>query len=642
MKLKHSIDRIKHYSPVVKTRSLRDKQNLIEALSNEVMSLREVVESLKTRGEDWALEVGALRLELQRAKEFNKWVAMNYPTPNIIANQRHESTGFAYRPLISVILPVYNTNPEYLSACIESVLAQSYVNWELCIVDDASTSQMTIDCLSLYAKRDLRIKLKRSTQNGHISVASNEAIKISDGEFIALLDHDDLLWPNALYEVAKLLQKHKEADLIYSDEDKVEEDGFVHFAPFFKPDWSPHFLECVNYITHLSVIRTDLVRSVGGFDKSLVGAQDWDLFFRVTEKTNSIYHIPTILYSWRDHPSSTAHSLSIKDYALKSQEESLKRHFVRTKQSIKKIQPGELLGSWYPRFNVKTKPLVSIIIPTKDKAGYLKRCVTTILDKTTYYNYEIIIVDTGSKEAVTQEYYQYLKESLGIKKLRIIRWKQQPFNYSDACNFGANKAKGEYLVMLNNDTEVISEDWLEDMLGYAQKPGIAAVGVQLLYPSMQLQHAGVVVGIGSKEPVAGHIGIFTDHKINDFLTRIYTDTVRDTTAVTAACLMVPAKTFQDVGGFDSIYRVTFNDVDLCLKFRKAGYQNIYLPYVKLFHHESISVGKVNQNRDMSELNDSALLIRKKWKKTIEYDPYYNKNFYKLSSNFGLAVHVDPE
>lgn len=642
MKLKHSIDRIKSYSPVVKTSSFRDKQNLVEALSHETEILKNDVETLKARGEEWALEVRALRLELQRTLEFNKWIAMNYPTANTIANQRHESMEFDYRPLVSIILPVYNTNPEYLAVCLESVLAQSYVNWQLCIIDDASTSKATRDHLSLYAKRDPRIKLKRSDHNGHISVASNEAIKIADGEFIALLDHDDMLWPNALYEVVKLLQKHKDADFIYSDEDKIESNGVVHFAPFFKPDWSPHFLECINYITHFSVIRTELVRSVGGFDNSLVGAQDWDLFFRVSEKTDKIYHIPTILYSWRAHPSSTAHSLAIKDYALKSQEEAIKRHFVRTNQSVKHIKSGLAMGSWYPHFNVKSKPLVSIVIPTKDKVDYLKRCVTTVLERTTYYNYEIIIVDTGSKELTTKEYYRYLKESLGSRKLRIVYWKHQPFNYSDACNFGASKAKGEYLVMLNNDTEIITEDWLEDMLGYAQQPEVAAVGAKLLYPSKQIQHAGVVVGIGSKEPVAGHIGIFTDYKINDFFTRIYADSVRDTTAVTAACLMVSAKKFHEVGGFDPIYRVTFNDVDLCLKFRKAGYQNIYLPYVELFHHESISIGKVNQDRDMTELNDSAQLIRKKWKEAINYDPYYNKNFYILSSNFGLAVHPDPE
>jgi len=270
----------------------------------------------------------------------------------------------------------------------------------------------------------------------------------------------------------------------------------------------------------------------------------------------------------------------------------------------------------------------------------LKRCISTVMEKTTYDNFEIIIVDTGSVEDSTKKYYKLLKNSTDRDRLKIVNWPKQPFNYSDACNFGASKAKGEYLVMLNNDTEIISPDWLGDMLAYAQKEDVAAVGVKLLYPSMQLQHAGVAVGIGSKEPVAGHLGIFTDYKHNDFLTSVYTDTVRDITAVTAACLMVAAKKYHEVGGFDPIYRVTFNDVDLCLKFREAGYKNIYLPNVELFHHESISVGRVSENRDMTELNKSAVLIRKKWKKEIDYDPYYNKNFYILSSNFGLAVHPE--
>jgi glycosyltransferase involved in cell wall biosynthesis len=634
MKKHAPLSRLKAYSPVVKKRSL---QRLQYDLNQQVQQHQQEVSELNDRSEAWASEVRALRLEVQRLKEYDKWLAMNFPTANDIAGQRHESQQFTYRPLISVIMPVYNTNPDYLKVCIDSVLAQSYVNWQLCIIDDASNNQATLNCLKSYVS-DPRINIKRSAQNGHISVASNQAIEMAEGEFVALLDHDDYLWPNALYEVAKLLQDYRDADFIYSDEDKIEADGCIHFMPYFKPDWSPHLLECVNYITHFSVMRTSLVRAVGSFDKSMVGAQDWDLFLRLSEKTQKIYHIPTILYSWRAHERSTALSGNIKDYALMSQEEALRRHFVRTHQAMSKLKMKAIKGLWYARREQHGRPLISIIIPTKDKVDYLKRCIDSILTKSTYFNHEIIIVDTGSKEDATKAYYQTLKESLSTKRLHITHWRHQPFNYSAACNFGAKSAKGEYLVMLNNDTEVISESWLEDMLGYAQLKNVAAVGVKLLYPSMHIQHAGVAVGIGSHEPVAGHIGINTDYKNDDFLTRIYTDTVRDTTAVTAACLMVSAKKFWEVGGFDPIFRVTFNDVDLCLKFRKAGYNNIYLPYVELFHHESVSIGRVNQNRDMTELDKSAKLMRKRWPKVIDNDPYYNKNFYILSSNFGLDIY----
>lgn len=629
------ISRLKSYSPVIKKSSFRELQALLNQISEQH---NEDVKALIARSEEWATEVRALRLEIQRIREYDKWLAMNYPNANVIAGQRMASHEFGYKPLISIIMPVYNTDPSYLKTCVDSVLAQSYTNWELCIVDDASNNQDTLNCLKAY-ENDKRIRIKRSAENGHISVASNQGIEIAKGEFIALLDHDDFLWPNALFEVVSFLQSHKDADFVYSDEDKIEADGYMHFDPYFKPNWSPHLLECINYITHFSVMRTALVRKVGGFDKNMVGAQDWDLFLRMSENTQKIYHVPTILYSWRAHERSTAKSGGIKDYAIRSQEHALEQHFVRTEQAVRELKPNPETGMWHPKFEIKGRPLISIVIPTKDKVDYLERCVNSILDKSTYLNYEVVIVDTGSVEEATKVYYKKLKETLSPKKLRIVKWKQKPFNYSDACNFGAKNAKGTYLVMLNNDTEVIGDDWLQDMLGYAQQPAVAAVGAKLLYPNMQVQHAGVTVGIGSFEPVAGHIGINSDYKSNDFLTKIYTESVRDTTAVTAACLMVSTEKFWKVNGFDPTFRVTFNDVDLCLKFRKAGFNNIYLPYVELFHHESVSIGRVNnQNRDMTELETSAKLMRKRWAKTIDNDPYYNKNFYILSSNFGLAIH----
>ncbi len=637
---KRVVNKLKSFSPVVKRSSHTRLRAHASTLEREAIDRKQAIYNLEKRSEDWAKEVRALRLEIQRIKEYEKWLALNYPSSKIIANQRNELTTFKYKPLISIIMPVYNTNPTYLRECIQSVINQSYTNWQLCIVDDASTKQETKDCLDEFLN-DPRIKIKKNKVNGHISVASNDAIEIADGEYIALLDHDDILWPNALFENIKLLQTHPQADLIYSDEDKIDALGAIHFAPYFKPDWSPHLLECINYITHFSVIKKDIVIEVGGFDKSLVGAQDWDLFLRVSERSNKIYHIPTILYSWRAHSESTAMNMQSKEYAIFSQKTALENHFKRVKSGYEiNVSLGENVGFWYPKYAVNNKSLVSIVIPTKDKVDYLERCITSILDKTTYHNYEIVIVDTGSKEVETKKYYKHLGDSLSQKKLTIKNWRYQPFNYSDACNFGAKHAKGEYLIMLNNDTEVITESWIEDMLGYAQQPDAGAIGVKLLYPSNLIQHAGVTVGIGSFTPVAAHIGLETDKTSADFILNMYINTVRDTMAVTAACLMVSAKKFWQVKGFDPTFRVTFNDVDLCLKINKAGYSNIYLPFVELYHHESVSVGRVNQNRDMTELTKSAALMRKRWPGIIDEDPYYNKNFYILSSNFGLNVHPE--
>lgn len=581
--------------------------------------------------------------EAKRTKEYNKWFMMHYPTPQLIAQQRLASTEFNKQPRISVILPVYNTNPDYLTACIDSVIAQSYVNWELCIVDDASSSHTTLDVLKKYKKSaDPRIKITHSKKNGHISVASNLAIEKASGEFVALLDHDDVLWPNALFEVVKLLQDHPDADFIYSDEDKIEADGYVHFNPYFKPDWSPHLLECINYITHFSVLRTALVKKVGRFDSHMVGTQDWDLFLRISEQTNQIFHVPTILYSWRAHEGSTASSVATKSYVFVNQENALKAHFERSKPNYAVNIERANYNFWYARYEVADKPLVSIVIPTKDKVDYLKRCITSIVEKTNYRRYEIIIVDTGSKEPETAEYYSALTDSYGEKKLRIKTFLKKPFNYSSACNYGAKQAKGDYLIMLNNDTQVLTDSWIEDMLGYAQQPDIAAVGAKLLFPSGKIQHAGVTTGIGSWEPVAAHIGTEMENASVDPLQITYTHTVRDVSGVTAACLMVATDIYWKVGGFDPIYRVTFNDVDLNLKFRELGYHNIYLPFVELLHDESVSVGRVTENRDMTELHQSALLMRARWPGIIDSDPYYNKNFFILSSHFDLDIYPSQE
>lgn len=632
---KITISKIKSRVPFVKRKSYIQQRDRSDRLENQAGQLYWHIEQI-TR------ELVQVKHNLQRVSEYNKWMAINYPSIATINKQRLKSTEFLFQPKVSIILPVYNTNPVYLEACISSVIEQSYVNWELCIVDDASDSEEALNVLNTYETgSDPRIKIMHSKKNGHISVSSNLAIEMATGEFIALLDHDDILWPNALFEVVTLLQDHQDADFVYSDEDKVEGDGFVHYNPYFKPDWSPHLLECVNYITHFSVLRTSIVKDVGCFDSHMVGAQDWDLFLRVSEKTDKIYHVPTILYSWRAHEGSTALSYESKSYVFANQRVALTNHFQRAKpQYVVELKVGNY-NFYEPHYAVIGKPLVSIIVPTKDKVEYLQRCIDSVLNKTVYRNYEIIIVDTGSVEESTNNYYKSLKSNYNDKKLRIEEFAKQPFNYSEACNYGAKRAKGEYLIMLNNDTEVQTDTWVEDMLGYAQQPDIAAVGVKLLYPNGLIQHAGVAMGIGSWEPVAGHPGIqMPENDSSDSIQLMYTHTVRDVSGVTAACLMVSTEKFWQVKGFDPKYRVTFNDVDLNLKFREAGYLNIYLPFVKLLHDESISIGRAMQDRDMAELNKSAQLMRKRWTGIVDSDPYYNRNFFILSSQFGLDVYPE--
>lgn len=633
------IARLKSHIPVVKRVSYTNEKMRADRLQHSLDVLKQDLASTRADLAHVHKILAETQQDVKHTKEYNKWFLMHYPSAQAIAQQRLLSAQFVKQPKISIILPVYNTNPEYLTACIDSVIGQSYVNWELCIVDDASSSHTTLDVLKKYKKStDPRIKITHSKKNGHISVASNLAIEKASGEFIALLDHDDVLWPNALFEVVKLLQDHPDADFIYSDEDKIEADGYVHYNPYFKPDWSPHLLECINYITHFSVLRTSLVKKVGGFDSHMVGTQDWDLFLRVSEQTNQIYHVPTILYSWRAHEGSTASSVATKSYVFVNQENALKAHFERAKPQYNVGIKRANYNFWHARYEVIDKPLVSIVIPTKDKVDYLQRCITSIIERTNYRRYEIIIVDTGSKESETAEYYSYLKDSYNEKKLRIKTFLKKPFNYSSACNYGAKQAKGDYLIMLNNDTQVLTDSWIDDMLGYAQQPDIAAVGAKLLFPTGKIQHAGVTTGIGSWEPVAAHIGTEMENESIDPIQVTYTHTIRDVSAVTAACLMVATEIYWKVGGFDPIYRVTFNDVDLNLKFRELGYLNIYLPFVELLHDESVSVGRVTENRDMTELHKSALLMRDRWPGIIDSDPYYNKNFFILSSHFDLDVY----
>lgn len=557
-------------------------------------------------------------------ERYAKWLDNNLPDAIETAKIKRSSDALKYRPLISVIVPTYNTDHQFLRDCIDSVLAQVYDNWELCIVDDASPDTEVREIVKEYAALDSRIKYKFLKKNQHIAGATNEAVAMSTGEFVSLFDHDDILWPNALYEIVSALNKDKKIDFLYSDEDKITENRKDYQIPFFKPDWNPDFLHSVNYITHFSTIRRTLLDKVGGLRKEYNGAQDWDLFLRITGVTDKIHHIPTVIYSWRIHDMSTAKSTDTKPYVIEAQKKAIEDDLARKGRSDAIVrQDPKNKGYWIVEYPVQGDPLISIVIPSKNQYKIVKRCIDSIYAKTTYRNFEIILVDTGSTDQKVLNWYKKLADE--HKNFTLVDWPEQPFSYARSCNEGAKHAKGELLVMLNNDTEVITPNWLELMAGDAQREEIGAVGCLLYFPDgTHVQHAGIGVGLGG---VAANSFSMTVNVGLAPTQHLYLNTRHNMTAVTAACLMIRKELYDEVGGFAEEFRVTYNDVDLSLRLREKGYWNLYTPHVQLLHHESISVGLPEEvkKRDTAEMRAAMQLFKDRWQKYIDHDPDLNPN-----------------
>lgn len=542
---------------------------------------------------------GAPALRLALNEQYQLWLMRNALTPARLRDLRKRAQALTYRPLVSIVVPVYNPDPSWLRDAVESVRSQIYDNWELCLADDCSTRDGVHKTLREYAAQDARIKVTFRDANGGISAASNSALELATGEFIGLLDHDDEITPDALLEVVSLLNKQPDLDYIYTDEDKKDPDG-RRIDPFFKPDWSPDLHRCINYVTHFSVYRTNLVRELGGFTLGLEGSQDYDLVLRVTEQTSRIAHIAKQLYSWRMVPGSAAISTSAKDYAYTAAKRAISDHLRRTGTRAR-VADGFRKGYLRVQYELLDEPRVAIIIPTRDKVGMLRRCIDSIRNKSSYNNYEIIIINNQSSEPATLE---YLRTFDG----RVIDYPHE-FNYAEQMNLGVKEAGCEYVLFLNNDTEVITPGWVEAMLEHAQRPEVGAVGVRLTYPDGRVQHEGVYIGcLGG---TADHL----DYRANDYFS--LGDCVRDLSAVTAACMMTRASVYQEVGGFDSDLRVAYNDVDFCLKLREKGYLVIYTPFAELRHEEGGTRGRLHpqENED---------LFRKRWRGFR--DPYYNPNF----------------
>ena len=577
---------------------------------------------------------------------YEEWIRVyDSPTPEELRRQAGESAALARQPVISVVMPVYNPPVKWLEKAIESVRAQTYGRWELCIADDASTDPEVRQTLEKYRGEDSRIKVAFRTENGHISAASNSALELATGEYVGLLDHDDALAPSALHAIAVLINRHPDTDYIYSDEDKIDEEDRRH-EPYFKPDFLPDLFLAQNYPSHFSVYRTALVAAAGGFRTGYEGSQDWDLALRVFERSDParIRHIPRVLYHWRAIAGSTALMLSEKNYPLEAARRALAGYFERRGQKVELIPvPGD---HWRVRYLLPDPaPLVSLIIPTRNSLALLRRCVESILEKTTYPQFEIIVVDNGSDDLATLEYLKSLEGRMGDAKTKgtqtnglgtsrstfVIRY-DHPFNYSAINNRGVREARGEVVGLLNNDLEVISPGWLEEMTAQALRPEIGCVGAMLYYPNETIQHAGSIIGLGG---VAGHAFLNfprgTEGKFNR--ARL----VQNYSAVTAACLVVRKSVYDQVGGLDEVdLAVAFNDVDFCLKVRAAGYRNLWTPFAELYHHESASRGADDTPEKEERFRQEVDLMLLRWGAVLQNDPAYNPNLTLELNDFTLA------
>jgi GT2 family glycosyltransferase len=529
------------------------------------------------------------------------------------------------RPLISIIVPAYNTPDKYLIPLIDSLRRQTYSNWQLCIAD-ASTDIDRKKTIYEISNSDKRIKYHYK-KGLHISDNTNEGLELADGDFFGFLDHDDTLSPHAIEEIVIAYNKDHNVDIIYSDEDKLSDDGEERILPFFKPDWSPDLLLGVNYITHFLVVRKTLIKKVGNLRSKFDGAQDYDLLLRLTEKTRNIVHIPKILYHWRLADGSTAKTVGEKDYADNAGQEALREAVRRRKINADVVEIPDRPTNYRLRYILpKEQPKVSIIIPFKDKPDFLSRCVNSIIKKTTYKNYEIILVSNNSVEKETDILVKKLKNN---KQIISIDW-NRPFNYSKINNFGVSKSSGDYIVLLNNDTEIITPEWLNELIGVASQPDVGAVGPMLLYPNKSdgIQHAGVVLGMNT---MAGHV--FRHRQPNEWTDFGLPVWPRDYLAVTGACLVVSKKLFEKVGGLDEVFTVAGNDVAFCLRLHEAGYRNIYWPFASLYHYESVSVETYNNG------------IQLDYNHSLEYykpyimvgDQYFNPNLDLMNERIGVRL-----
>lgn len=534
---------------------------------------------------------------------------------------------FKENVLISIAVPVYHTGESFLREMIDSVVAQSYRNWELCIANAGPDDEKVNEILREYAAKDARIHVQSLEKNEGIGKNTNRAFEMANGQYVALLDHDDILAPDALFEVACAIEK-SHPDMIYSDEDKIKGNEKEHIQPHFKPDFNIDLLRANNYICHLLVIRKALIDKVGGFREGFDGAQDHDFIFRCSDNADGIVHIPRILYHWRTHQASTADNPASKLYAYEAGIRAVKENLERNGE-IAEVTQSKDYGFYKVIYKVKERSLVSIIIPNKDNRDILKKCIDSILQKSTYDNYEIIVVENNSTEPETFEYYKEIEKD---SRIRVIKWKQG-FNFSAINNFAARHANGEYIIFLNNDIEVKTPSWIEGMLGNAQRKDVGVVGCRLIYPDNTIQHAGVVIGIGG---IAANIFTNLPAARSGYMHRASTQV--DYSAVTAACMMISKSLFEKIGGFEEKLTVAFNDIDLCLRVREENYLVVYDAYVEMIHYESKTRGSEDTEEKVRRFQSEIEYMRTRWIDILKNgDPYYNPNLTLSKWNFSLRA-----
>ena len=539
--------------------------------------------------------------------------------------KQQRETEFAKKITISILVPLYNTPEKYLREMIESVRAQTYSNWELCLADGSDAEHKDVGRIVGSYSTDKRIKYQKLQKNMGISENTNACIDMATGQYIALFDHDDLLHPSALYEVMKAICE-KDADFIYTDENTFRNTPADAYCPHFKSDFAPDTLRSYNYVCHFTVFKASLLEETGRFRGQFDGSQDYDMVLRLTEKAERIVHIPKILYYWRSHSNSVASGIGAKPYTLDAARRALAEHLQRIGLEGE-VTDSRIPSTYHIQYRIKNRGMVSILIPNKDHVDDLRKCLDSIRQRTTYSEWEAIIIENNSTDRQTFEYYQEIQKD---SRIHVVEWKGE-FNYSAINNFGAQYARGEYILLLNNDVEVITSDWLEQMIMFAQRDDAGAVGCMLYYPDDTVQHAGVVLGIGG---VAGHAHKYFKRGDYGYMSRM--SIAQNYSAVTAACLMMRKCVWDEVGGLDEGFQIAFNDVDLCMRIREAGYLIIWTPYAELYHYESKSRGLEDTPEKQKRFVGEIKRFRQRWSRQLEAgDPYYNPNLTLDREDFSI-------
>jgi O-antigen biosynthesis protein len=560
---------------------------------------------------------------------YQEWIDAHEPPASLYPALRERSKTWTHQPLVSIVMPTYNTPEKWLRKVIDSVLNQVYENWEFCIADDCSPKSEVRTVLESYAAQDPRIKVAYRSTNGHISASSNTALELAVGEFVGLLDHDDELHPLALYCVVELINQHPDAALIYSDEDKISEDG-ERSDPYFKCDFNYDLFLSQNMISHFGVYRTSVMKAVGGFRTGFEGSQDYDLALRVIDHAghHAVHHVPRALYHWRMIPESTAAGHEAKPYAHIAAMRALDEHLQRNNIDAHTIHaPGTDAFNKVVYALPEALPSVEIIIPTRDSAQLVEQCVESVRNKSSYPNFRITIIDNGSVRQETLDLFARLQQDERIKVVRD----DSPFNYSALNNRVALASTADFVCLMNNDIEVINADWLEEMVSVALQKNVGAVGAKLLYPDDTIQHGGVVLGVGG---IASHAHKHFPNTMAGYFARARLRNAMS--AVTAACLLIRTSIYREVGGLDEQLHVAYNDIDFCLRVRKAGYRNVWTPYAELYHHESATRGAEDTPEKIERFTRESELVRARWGDLIMNDPYYSPNLTLTADDFSFA------